>query len=481
MADVFLSYNNEDRARAAQVAALLESAGWSVWWDRRIPAGRTWRKVLEDALLQTRCVVVLWSQHSVASTWVAEEVEEARRLEKMLFPVLIDAVAPPIGFRAIQAADLTRWDGSAEHPSARVLIADLKSLLGSGIERKERTSELITPRESMAQKFSRWLELHWPKAALGCAALVALMLIGLYKSSDPETTPPVDVKVEEPAAVPRLTRLAVSGQRSRIKPSETVKLSLKGQYSDGSQSDLRSGVEWLSSDTAVAVVDEHGEVTGLKAGTAKIIAKVGGVESSEWKLGVESPEPPIKAETQPRLVALEIASSRKDLLADERITLRARGIYSDHSEKSLSSGVEWRSSDQAVASLNQRGELIARRPGRVEVVARADKISSPPQTFVIKESLKESPKEPGVRTYPTLPSEPAPAKKPVPSEPTGPRVAMHVNRAQSYREQGNYAAALAELEKAKSIDALNEDVRKEIEQTKRACNAEKVLGNPVQC
>ncbi|HEX5021239.1 MAG TPA: toll/interleukin-1 receptor domain-containing protein [Candidatus Binatia bacterium] len=82
MADIFISYANEDRDRAGQLAALLEHEGWSVWWDRRIPAGRTWRSVLEGALDNSRCMIVLWSENSVNSPWVAEEAEEARRLEK---------------------------------------------------------------------------------------------------------------------------------------------------------------------------------------------------------------------------------------------------------------------------------------------------------------------------------------------------------------------------------------------------------------
>ena len=65
MADIFLSYANEDRAVALKLSQLLESVGWTVWWDRRIPAGRTWRSVLEEALNEMRCMVVLWSKHSV--------------------------------------------------------------------------------------------------------------------------------------------------------------------------------------------------------------------------------------------------------------------------------------------------------------------------------------------------------------------------------------------------------------------------------
>ena len=72
MADIFISYANGDREMAAKFAELLESVGFRVWWDRRIPAGRTWRSVLEDALREMRCLVVLWSKNSVQSPWVTE-------------------------------------------------------------------------------------------------------------------------------------------------------------------------------------------------------------------------------------------------------------------------------------------------------------------------------------------------------------------------------------------------------------------------
>src|SRR5919108_5226958 len=124
MADIFLSYANEDREMARAVAGLLESAGCTVWWDRRIPAGRTWRSMIEEALSEMRCMVVLWSKHSVESDWVKEEAEEAREIGKLV-PVLIEAVKPPVGFRAIQAADLADWNGSLSAAGAQQLIADL--------------------------------------------------------------------------------------------------------------------------------------------------------------------------------------------------------------------------------------------------------------------------------------------------------------------------------------------------------------------
>ena len=79
MADIFLSYTEQDRDAVRRLAETLQSVGWSVWWDRRIPAGMTWRSVLERELQQMRCMVVLWSRHSVQSDWVCEEAAGTAR------------------------------------------------------------------------------------------------------------------------------------------------------------------------------------------------------------------------------------------------------------------------------------------------------------------------------------------------------------------------------------------------------------------
>lgn len=46
MSDIFISYANEDRARAQILAAALEAQGWSTFWDRTIPTGKTWREII---------------------------------------------------------------------------------------------------------------------------------------------------------------------------------------------------------------------------------------------------------------------------------------------------------------------------------------------------------------------------------------------------------------------------------------------------
>ena len=115
MSDLFISYASADRERAKLFADVLSEQGWSVWWDRAIPAGRQFDEVIEEALDAAKCVVVLWSQASVASTWVKTEAAEAMR-RKALIPALIEDVKIPLEFRRLQAADLSRWQGDRTDP-----------------------------------------------------------------------------------------------------------------------------------------------------------------------------------------------------------------------------------------------------------------------------------------------------------------------------------------------------------------------------
>jgi uncharacterized membrane protein YhaH (DUF805 family) len=114
MADIFISYAREDRAKADQIARGLQSMGLEVFWDTEIPPGHTWADYIEAKLAQCKAVIVLWSQHSVSSQWVREEARMGREL-KRLIPVLLDGTPSPFGFGEVQAADLSGWNGDASH------------------------------------------------------------------------------------------------------------------------------------------------------------------------------------------------------------------------------------------------------------------------------------------------------------------------------------------------------------------------------
>jgi hypothetical protein len=133
MSDIFISYAREDELRAEVLAKTLASSGWSIFWDRKIPIGKTWRQTIGKALNDARCVIVIWSKTSIDSSFVQEEADDAKR-RGILVPVLIEKVEPPIGFRSIQAAQLENWDGTESTPAFRRLIDDIAALIGPSPE-----------------------------------------------------------------------------------------------------------------------------------------------------------------------------------------------------------------------------------------------------------------------------------------------------------------------------------------------------------
>jgi hypothetical protein len=126
MKDVFLSYAHQDLNRVKRIVAACEARGWTVFWDRTIPAGKTWREVIGKALDEARCVVVVWSSASIKSRWVQEEADEGRE-RGILIPVLLDDVKPPMGFRDLQATSFA--DTNALNEALTLVVDGIAALL----------------------------------------------------------------------------------------------------------------------------------------------------------------------------------------------------------------------------------------------------------------------------------------------------------------------------------------------------------------
>jgi hypothetical protein len=129
MAEIFISYARVDRERAQALAGALGREGWSIWWDRDIPPGRTFDEVIEEALTAAKCVIVLWSRDSVRSEWVKAEASDAAR-RRILVPVLADDVMPPLEFRRIQSAALLKWESLTSNPDWSHLCRSIGTLVG---------------------------------------------------------------------------------------------------------------------------------------------------------------------------------------------------------------------------------------------------------------------------------------------------------------------------------------------------------------
>lgn len=200
MPDIFISYARKDRETAERLARALEAEGWSVWWDRHIPAGKRFDEVISASLDGAKCVIALWSNAAIASQWVAEEAEEGKE-RGVLVPALIEAVEPPLGFRRIHAADLVGWRGNDDHAGLRQLIGDVCQVMSTATVATDASPSGSTPvssrssRSAMPPASRRW---RLP-LLVGAGALVAVIGIVVGWStvqSPPGTTSSRKITVE---------------------------------------------------------------------------------------------------------------------------------------------------------------------------------------------------------------------------------------------------------------------------------------------
>jgi TIR domain-containing protein/PDZ domain-containing protein len=189
MADIFISYASEDRARAGMLAHALGARGWSIWWDREIPLGESFDEVIEKALADTKCVVVLWSAVSVASEWVRNEASEAKR-RGILIPVFIESVEAPLAFRLLNGADLRDWKGDQGDPEFQRLVERVIELLTQkpdATNLHDRLQRTASYRDApQRQRFTARI------AALSVAALVGAGILGYFVGGDKSPSRPPD-------------------------------------------------------------------------------------------------------------------------------------------------------------------------------------------------------------------------------------------------------------------------------------------------
>ena len=133
MADIFISYAHEDQAFVRHMVPPLEAEGFSVWWDHTIPPGKSWDTFIARGIAEARCCMVVWSPHSVESDWVKEEATLGKDAGKLL-PIVIDKVEPPVGFRRIQAANLTGWNSDANNAQWQLLLSEARNIVGASRE-----------------------------------------------------------------------------------------------------------------------------------------------------------------------------------------------------------------------------------------------------------------------------------------------------------------------------------------------------------
>ena len=94
--NVFISYSHRDRDACARIDSLLEKRDdFNVWYDKGLIPGEVYRRRIAEVIRNSGYFIILLSQSSVASDWVIDEVEYAKKLHKRILPIWLENVDIP--------------------------------------------------------------------------------------------------------------------------------------------------------------------------------------------------------------------------------------------------------------------------------------------------------------------------------------------------------------------------------------------------
>lgn len=169
---IFISYKSEEFEYAERLHKMLESLGFSVWWDRSIQTGKAWNEEIDLQLANASCVIVLWSRRSAESKWIAYEAAHAIA-RGVYVPCCIENVNVPIPYNRLQAAQLFGWNGSVKTAGFPSLIARISEVL-QGTPLELQTEMTFSPwpekvHRSLPAVIYRWVVMN----------LIGLVAIGI--------------------------------------------------------------------------------------------------------------------------------------------------------------------------------------------------------------------------------------------------------------------------------------------------------------
>ena len=149
--------------------------------------------------------------------------------------------------------------------------------------------------------------------------------------------------------------VTVSPPAATIAPGDTLRLAAEAFDANGNTV-AAPGIDWVSSDRAVALVDASGLVTAVAAGDAEITATAGGVSGAA-------------VVTVARVVSEVVVTSPKDTIAPGD-TLRLVAEAFDQNGQAVRGVVfVWSSDNPSVATVDASGLVLGVAEGRVRITA----------------------------------------------------------------------------------------------------------------
>lgn len=171
------------------------------------------------------------------------------------------------------------------------------------------------------------------------------------------------------ATTAAITGVSVSPIDSIITKGLTQQYTATAIYSDGSSSELTTGVNWVSSDTSIATITSDGLATVVSSsGTTNILATYNGVTN----------DTPVKlTATAAKVTAISISPIDSTIIKGLTQQYTATATYSDGSYSELTTGVNWQSSNLQVAEIDDNGlATVISSSGSTDISATYNGITS---------------------------------------------------------------------------------------------------------
>lgn len=140
--DIFISYSSKQKSVADGVCHFLEENGYKCWMaPRDIPAGSAYGDLIDEAIVNSKLVVLVFSQAAALSKWVKGEINVAFDENKYILPFRIDETKIAGGFRVM--LNQMHWVDAFPHYAEKlpVLLESIRNLIGERRNPNERVVE----------------------------------------------------------------------------------------------------------------------------------------------------------------------------------------------------------------------------------------------------------------------------------------------------------------------------------------------------
>lgn len=184
-------------------------------------------------------------------------------------------------------------------------------------------------------------------------SMMLVLLVALCACKKKNATP----TQPSPATV---VSVAVSSDRTSIEVGQSVTMSARATYSDGTQADISGS--WSSDNTSVATVDASRVVRAVSVGTATIIARADNGVTGTRAISVTAPPAPV-------VVSVIVTLDKTSIEVGQTATATARGTLSDGTQADITA--TWSSDNTAVATVNSARTVRGIAPGSASIIARA--------------------------------------------------------------------------------------------------------------